>query len=150
MSAKQRALGYGADTCNGRELDEELDGTLPSAAEFSRHYCYSLAERRSARTSTALPVLSTGDSAAAFTTRCYSAIRKQQGRRSRTSDAATGVEILHRAGVRGELNRAASATVIRPQIARALGVGRTTLDEHLGDLPPLDGIDRGKIDELAA
>ena len=36
------------------------------------------------------------------------------------------------------------------QIARALGVGRTTLYEHLGDLPPLDGIDRGKIDELAA
>ena len=36
------------------------------------------------------------------------------------------------------------------QIARALGVGRTTLYEHLGDRPPLDGIDRGKIDELAA
>jgi hypothetical protein len=36
------------------------------------------------------------------------------------------------------------------QIARALGVGRTTLYEHLGDLAPLDGIDRGKIDELAA
>jgi DNA invertase Pin-like site-specific DNA recombinase len=36
------------------------------------------------------------------------------------------------------------------QIARALGVGRTTLYEHLGDLPPLDGIERGRIDELAA
>lgn len=36
------------------------------------------------------------------------------------------------------------------QIARALGVVRTTLYEHLGDLPPPDGIDRGKIDELAA
>ena len=34
------------------------------------------------------------------------------------------------------------------QIARR--VGRTTLYEHLGDLPPPDGIDRGKIDELAA
>ena len=28
------------------------------------------------------------------------------------------------------------------QIARALGIGRTTLYAHLGDLPPLDGIDR--------
>lgn len=36
------------------------------------------------------------------------------------------------------------------QLARALGVGRTTLYEHLGDLPPRAGIDRGKIDQLAA
>ena len=37
------------------------------------------------------------------------------------------------------------------QIARALGVGRTTLYEHLGDLPPLDGIPREDADdELAA
>jgi DNA invertase Pin-like site-specific DNA recombinase len=35
------------------------------------------------------------------------------------------------------------------QIARALGVGRTTLYEHLGELPPLDGIPRPD-DELAA
>jgi DNA invertase Pin-like site-specific DNA recombinase len=36
------------------------------------------------------------------------------------------------------------------QIARALGVGRTTLYDHLGDLPPLDGIPRPSDDELAA
>jgi hypothetical protein len=36
------------------------------------------------------------------------------------------------------------------QIARALGVGRTTLYDHL-DLPPLDGIPReGADDERAA
>ena len=36
------------------------------------------------------------------------------------------------------------------QIARALGVGRTTLYDHL-DLPPLDGIPREDIDHgLAA
>jgi DNA-binding phage protein len=36
------------------------------------------------------------------------------------------------------------------QIARALGVGRTTLYDHLGDLPPLDGIDRTGTDKLVA
>ena len=36
------------------------------------------------------------------------------------------------------------------QIARALGVGRTTLYDHLGDLPPLDGIPRSGDDELVA
>jgi DNA invertase Pin-like site-specific DNA recombinase len=36
------------------------------------------------------------------------------------------------------------------QIARALGVGRTTLYDHLGELPPLDGIPRPSDDEPAA
>jgi DNA invertase Pin-like site-specific DNA recombinase len=36
------------------------------------------------------------------------------------------------------------------QIARALGVGRTTLYDHLGDLPRLDGIDRTGTDKLMA
>jgi DNA-binding phage protein len=35
------------------------------------------------------------------------------------------------------------------QIARALGVGRTTLYDHL-DLPPLDGIPREPPDDLVA
>jgi transposase-like protein len=35
------------------------------------------------------------------------------------------------------------------QIARALGVGRTTLYDHL-DLPPLDGIPREQADDSQA
>jgi DNA invertase Pin-like site-specific DNA recombinase len=36
------------------------------------------------------------------------------------------------------------------QIARTLGVGRTTLYDYLGELPPLDGIDRDGAENLAA
>ncbi len=36
------------------------------------------------------------------------------------------------------------------QIARTLGVGRATLYDHLGELPPLDGIDRDGAEDLAA
>ncbi|MGO9959504.1 MAG: helix-turn-helix domain-containing protein [Solirubrobacteraceae bacterium] len=42
---------------------------------------------------------------------------------------------------RGEMSMA--------QIARALGVGRTTLYDHL-DLPPLDGIPREQVEDEPA
>lgn len=35
------------------------------------------------------------------------------------------------------------------QIARALDVGRTTLYDHLGELPPLDGIPRAEEERAA-